>query len=150
MIYSREKAKLIQEQSRRFTTCQSHHLAGQFANFDHWLSEIEAALEVLSSYNIRFNRMRDAQKKWVDDHGTVVHSYCPMCQGRCEFSTGIPSPPVRYSGRDMESMHRELSDTAYELFLRCHRNGLLEIEYLKEVCERIGTGLDPNDLLKKQ
>jgi len=148
MIYSLAKAELIKEQIRRFTTSYSHHLSGQFANFEFWVSEIEAALEVLNKYNSRFNLMRDAQKDWIEAHGVVVHEYCPACQGRCEFSDGVPSPPIRYSGKAIEAMHRELSDTAYEYFLRCYRIGLLDMENLKEVCARIGTGLDPNDLEK--
>ena len=148
MVYTLEKAALIKEQLRRFTTSYVHHLSGQFANLEFWLEEIESALKSLSEYHHRFEHMRDAQKKWVADHGTVVYEYCPICMGRCEFADGIPKPPVRVPSSELKAMHRELSDTAYTFFLRCYRAGFLDESRVRDLCERIGTGLDPHDLKK--
>jgi|GEM_PF-1505932 len=149
MVYTLEKAQLIKEQIRRFTTSYSQHLSGQFTNFEFWLPEIESALEALSKYNHRFNCMRDAQKLWIEEHGTVIHEYCPICMGKCELSDRVPRP-VRVPSSEIKTMHRELTNTAYEFFLRCYRDRLLDEEKLREACERIGTGIDPADLKKSR
>ena len=145
MVYTLQKAALINEQIRRFTTSYVHHLSGQFANLEFWLGEIESALSALNEYHHRFEGMRDAQKTWVREHGTVVHEYCPVCLGRCEFSDGVPKPPVRVPSSDLKEMHRELSDTAYAFILRCYRAGFLDESKVRVLCERLGTGFDPHD-----
>jgi hypothetical protein len=62
VAYTLEKAALINEQVRPFTTSYAHHLSGQFANLEFWLGEIASALQALSEYHHRFEFMRDAQK----------------------------------------------------------------------------------------
>ena len=150
MIYTIEKADLISEQLRRFTSGYAHHIAGQFANIDFWLHEVQESIKTIDEYNKRFNNMRDNQKKWVDSHGTVVHDYCPICGGKCEFDNDdfSPSPPVRTSDNDLKEARKKLVDSTYFFLLRCYRMRLLNINALETKCKEIGTSIAPSDLEK--
>jgi len=148
MIYTIEKANMIAEQLRRFTSGYGHHVVGQFANVDFWLNEVKEAQRVIDQYNARFNNMRDTQKEWVENHGTIVYDYCSYCGGKCELSDGAPAPPRRTSSSDTDEARRQLVDTAYYFLTRCYRMELLNEEALKQKCDFIGTSIDPNDLKK--
>ena len=148
MIYTIEKAKLISEQLRRFTSGYAHHVAGQFANINFWVHEVQEAFKTIDEYNQRFNNIRDDQKKWVDAHGTRVYGYCPHCGGKCEFSDGIPTPPVRLSDIELQAARKELVDSVYFFLLRCYRMKLLNKNMLDTKCEEIGISIDPSDLEK--
>ncbi len=146
LIYTVEKATLLTSQLQRFSTGYAHHVAGQYASVEFWLLEVESALRALDEYNSRFNRMRNAQQAWVDVHGMVTHAYCPICCGRCEFSDGVPAPPIRTANGVLQETRRALSDAGYEFLLRCYRQGLVEEKELKLLCNRMGSGFDPSDL----
>lgn len=146
MIYTIERANLISEQLRRFTTSYAHHVAGQFANIDFWLHEVQEAIKTIDEYNKRFNKMRDEQKKWVSSHETVVYGYCPICQGKCELSDGHPSPLVRTPDNELKTARKNLVDSTYCFLLRCYRMKLLNKDLLEIKCEEIGTSIDPSDL----
>jgi hypothetical protein len=148
MIYTLEKAKLISEQLRRLTTGYAHHVAGQFANIDFWLHEIQESIKTIDQYNKRFNSMRDEQKKWIDAHGTVVYDYCPICGGKCEFADGTPPPPVRTPDIELSAARKELIDSTYFFLLRCYRMSLLTKSTLEAKCNEIGTSIDSSDLKK--
>ncbi len=146
MIYTIEKATLITEQLRRLTSGYAHHVAGQFANLDFWLNEVQEAIKTLDQHRSRFDKMRELQKAWVEDHGTVVHDHCPICRGICEFSDGRPSPPQNRYKNEIIETRRELIDSAYYFLVRCYRLGLLNDQTIKQKCDSIGTSIDPNDL----
>ena len=146
MIYTIEKANMVAEQLRRFTSGYAHYIVGQFANLNFWLNEVKEAQNALDEYRTRFNNMADAQKEWVKNHNTKVYTYCPYCKGKCEFSTGRPSPPRQTSSKDISETRRELVDAIYYFLTRCYRIGLLNDEELKQKCNFIGTSIDPNDL----
>jgi hypothetical protein len=148
MIYTIEKANLISEQLGRLTTGHAHHVAGQFANIDFWLHEVQESIKAIDQYNKRFNSMRDEQKKWVDAHGTAVYDYCPICDGKCEFADGTPPPPVRTSNNELSVARKKLIDSTYFFLLRCYRMGLLNKVTLEAKCNEIGTSIDPSDLKK--
>lgn len=139
---------MITEQLKRFTSGYAHHVVGQFANIDFWLHEVREAQQTIDQYNSRFNSIRDAQKNWVENHGTKVYDYCPHCGGKCELSNGNPSPPSRVSSSDMNEARQELVNSAYYLLTRCYRMRLLDDEELKQKCDLIGTSVDPKDLKK--
>ncbi len=148
MIYTIEKANLISKHLRRFTSGYAHHVAGQFANIDFWLHEVQQSIKTIDEYNKRFNNIRDEQKKWVDSHGTVVCDYCPICGGKCELSNGNPSPPVRVSSNELKATRKELVDSTYFFLLRCYRMRLLNKNILEKKCKEIGTSIDPSELEK--
>jgi hypothetical protein len=151
MIYTIEKANLISEQLSRFTTGYAHHVAGQFANIDFWLHEVQESIKTIDEYKKRFNNIRDAQQKWVTGHGTAVYDYCPICGGKCEFSdgTGTPPPPVRTSGDELNAARKELIDSTYFFLLRCYRMNLLNESDLETKCSEMGIrSIDPSDLKK--
>lgn len=148
MIYTIEKAKMITEQLKRFTTGYAHHVVGQFSNIDFWLKEVREAQETIDKYNVRFKNIKNTQEYWIENHGTEVYDYCPYCQGKCELSNGNPSPPKRVSSSDLSETRRELVYSAYFFLTRCFRMKLLDKEELKQKCDLIGTSIDPNDLKK--
>ena len=146
LIYTIEKAELITAQLQRFSSGHSHHIAGQYANIMFWVSELEQSLKALDEYGSRFNSMRKAQEEWVEQQGTEVHNYCAICQGRCEFCNGRPPTPARMRNSTIQETRRKLSEAGYEFLLRCYRIDLVEKNELKDLCTRIGSGLDPADL----
>ena len=146
MIYTIEKANLISEQLRRFTSGYAHHVAGQFANIDFWIHEVQEAIKTIEEYNKRFNNIRDEQKRWIESHQTVTYDYCPLCGGKCELSNGHPSPPERISSNELKTAQKELVDSTYFFLLRCYRMRLLNKNDLEAKCKEIGSGVDPLDL----
>ena len=148
MIYTIEKANMITEQLRRFKSGYAHHVVGQFANIDFWLNEVQESQKTIDHYNARFNNIRNAQKNWIENHGTEVYDYCPYCGGKCELSNGKPSPPNRISSSDLIEARRELVNSTYYFLIRCYRMKLINDEELKQKCDLIGTSIDPNDLKK--
>ncbi len=147
-MYTIEKAELISEQLRRFTSGYAHHVVGQYTNIDFWLHEVQESIKTIDEYNKRFNNMRDGQKNWVASHGTKIYDYCPFCGGRCELSDGHPPPPVRYLDSELKSARKELVDTTYFFLLRCYRMGLLNKNTLETKCNEIGASIDLSDLEK--
>lgn len=145
-MYTIEKATLITEQLKRFTTGYTHHVVGQFANIDFWMNEVLEAISAIDEHIQRFDNMYNAQKEWTIEHGTVVHEYCPICRGRCEFSDGKPTLPRLKHKRAKVETRKELVNTTYYFLARCYRIGLLSNEELKSLCDSIGTSIDPNDL----
>ncbi len=151
MIYTVERAELLAEQLRRFHHGQAHHLAGQFANLDFWMSEVASALATLDGHNSRFERLRDAQSAWVEAHRTQVpvHGFCGICRGKCEFDDGemqSPRPPKRLASRERTEARRALVDATYHLLTRFFRMGLLNETELRAHCEKVGTSIDPADI----
>lgn len=148
MIYTVEKANLISEQLKKFTTGYAHHVVGHYANIDFWMNEVKDALLTIDDHRNRFDTMYNAQKNWIEEHGTVVHEYCPICKGKCEFSNGKPNLPAFKYTRELAEAKKNLQDAAYFFLVRCFRIGLLTKEILKEKCDSIQTSIDPGDLKK--
>ena len=146
MIYTIARASLLTEQFRRFKSLHAHHLAGLFANIDHWLHEFEEACRAIDGYNHRFAKLRDAQNAWVKKFNVKEHRFCSMCQGVCEFDDGAPQPPRRTSCHDLDAARVALREEAREFLLHCYRAGLMNDAELRELCGRIGTGLEPAEL----
>lgn len=146
MIYTIEKANLIAEQLRKFTSGYSHHVVGQFANIDFWINETVQSLHTIDDHRKRFENMRNTQKDWIEEHGTIAYDYCPICRGRCEFSNGKPElPKLRYK-TEKSKARKDLVDSAYFFLIRCCKIGLLSSDELKQKCDLIGAGIDFNDL----
>ncbi len=151
MIYTVDKATLLAAQLQRFRHGYAHHLAGQFANLDFWMAEVESALAALDGHRGRFANLRDAQTAWIERHQTQVpvHGFCGICGGKCEFddgSTQRPPRPKETASREKAEARRDLVDATYYLLVRFHRMGLLDDRELDSCCERIGTSIDPADL----
>jgi hypothetical protein len=146
MIYSIEKANLISEQLRKFTTGYTHHVVGHYSNIDFWVNESIEALNAIDNHKKRFDKMYNAQKSWVDEHGTIVHDYCPICSGKCEFSDGKPSLPKFHYQSELKEARKNLVDSAYFFLIRCFKIGLIKYEELEKRCDSIQSSIDPNDL----
>ena len=151
-IYTVERAELLTAQLTRFHHGRAHHLAGQFANLEFWMAEVENALATLDGHTSRFERLRDAQAEWVESHNTQVpvHGFfCGICRGKCEFDDGktqTPPPPKRLATTEKTDARRALVDATYHLLTRFFRMGLLDEAEVRANCDRIGTSIDPADL----
>ncbi|WP_162127619.1 hypothetical protein [Flavobacterium phycosphaerae] len=146
MIYSIEKANLISEQLRKFKDCFAHQLAGHTANISFWIKEVKEALVVLDEYNKRFYAMRDEQVVWIENHGEAIHDYCPTCGGKCEFSNGIPSLPIRVESSLLKETRKNLVNAAYYFLIRGYNSKLMDLKTLEHFCAEVGTSIDPKDL----
>jgi len=145
MIYTIEKAHLISEHLKRFTTGHAHYVAGQFANIDFWLQEVKDALKTIDGYNKRFNSMRDVHNKWIEstepyEDKEAIESYEALPIHR--------APLVRVSHNELEAARKDLTDATYFFLLRCYRMRLLDKNTLEIKCNEIGTSIDPSDLEK--
>ena len=101
---------------RHFATLPAHQLAGHAANLDFWRSEVEQRREIIRSYAVRFERMRDAEQAYGREHGfgaTQVEEW-----GEPVVVPVASAPRSRPSTRDSERQHllRDL-DTALAAFL---------------------------------
>jgi len=67
MIYTVEKANLITRQLNKFKDSYAFMVAGQFANIDFWMNEVESTIKAIDEHNIRFAKMYDAQEKWIEE-----------------------------------------------------------------------------------
>lgn len=146
MAYGIDQANNVASQLEKFTTSFAEHLAGQVANLDFWLEEVAHALRVLDGYPTRFSRLRAAQEAWVKTHGPVATSFCPHCGGKCELGE-TPRPPRRVPSGELDEARRRLKDATYRLLLRCHRARMVDEATLRAACQRVGTSVDPADLL---
>jgi len=125
MIYTIEKANLIATQLKKITSGYMHHIVGQFSNIDFWMDEVILALKTIDGHKKRFSNMYDAQKEWTKNHDVVIHEYCPICSGRCEFSDGKPQLPTLKYKKEKIKARKDLVDSAYFFLIRCYRIGLL-------------------------
>ncbi|SHG44375.1 hypothetical protein SAMN05421866_0473 [Chryseobacterium oranimense] len=148
MIYTIEKANLISEQLKKFTTGYTHHVVGHYSNIDFWMNEVIEALHTIDNHKKRFDKIYDAQKNWIEEHGTVVHDYCPICNGKCEFGDGKPTLPRLKYKTELADTRKDLIDSVYFFLIRCFRIGVLNNNELYERCNSVGTSIDPNDLIK--
>lgn len=146
MVYSIEKAILISEQLRKFKDCFAHQLAGHYANCGFWIKEVKESLLAIDEYNQRFKAMRETQSEWIKNHGKPIHDYCPVCNGRCEFSNGIPSLPERVESSLLKETRKNVVNSAYYFLVRCYNAQLMDLMVLEKYCSEIGTSIDPGDL----
>lgn len=146
--YSTDRADRVAAELERFANAYDYMVAGQVANLDFWLLEVEQALAAIDGYNSRFRRLADAQHDWISRHHVVVGTYCPQCGGRCEFDDGLkgPRPPRRVPSHEFEASRRRVRDAAYNFLVRAHRIGALDGPTLREASERLDLSIDPGDL----
>jgi len=151
MIYTIEKANLISERLRKFTDSYAYMVAGQFANIDFWIEEITNSIKAIDEHNLRFEKMCEGQKEWIEEKNVLVPDYCHICNGICELSEQHykkPELPKQRAKREKKEARKELIDSAYYFLIRCFKVDLLDEEELKNYCTRIGTSIDPFDLDK--
>ena len=151
MAFIIDRADSVALMLERFTTADGFMVAGQFANLEFWVSETLHALEALDDYQIRFERLSEAQRTWIREHDVVVGSYCPMCDGQCEFGPGFkpPRPPTKIPSTARNNASRRLKDAFYFFVLRCFRMELLDAKSVQEIFKRVGTSVESRDLVRK-
>lgn len=149
MIYTIERANLITRQLKKFTDSYAFMVAGQFANIDFWIAEVVSAKKALDGHKVRFDKMYEAQRDWIEEKRVRVPDYCHICNGICELSHDgyvKPALPMNKARAEKKESRKELIDSAYYFLVRCHNIGLITGEEIKGFCDEIGTGIDPYDL----
>jgi hypothetical protein len=141
MAYSSDIAKILADQLTRFATLNRHQLAGHVANLDFWTAEVRHCLDVIDGYGKRFEQLKAAQARYVTEHGTV------------EFLLRDPrhtqqaaAPPKRVPHSELEGARRGLCDAAYHFLVRCFHQGFIEEAALRQMCDRLGIGVEASDL----
>lgn len=151
MIYTIERAKLITDQLRKFADSYAYMVAGQFANIDFWIDETLNSIRAIDQHNVRFEKMCEAQKEWIEEKNVRVPDYCYICNGICELSEQHYKKPELHKQRaknEKKEARKKLVNSAYYFLVRCFKIGLLNEEELKGYCNQIGTSVDLDDLKK--
>jgi hypothetical protein len=150
MIYTVHKAYLLSEQMRRFSDADSWIVVGQFSNLEFWLDEVKSAIKTLDEHNMRFDKMYESQKKFIESHSVEIPDNCPICQGICELGSGKRKPnlPKRSpeTKSDKKESRKELINSTYYFLRRCYRLQLIDRKEFGNRCDEIGTSVDINDL----
>jgi hypothetical protein len=133
MSFSTDMADLIAKQLSRLITLNRHQLAGQVANLDFWLGEVQHALAVIDGYGVRFTRMHAAQEQYVTAHGTTEFDLA------ADWDTQRrASPPRRVSGHELEKARRNLTQAASRFLERCRSDGSLPEEQFSAAMGTLG------------
>lgn len=133
MSFSTDIADLVAKQLTRFTTLNRHQLAGQAANLEFWLGEVQHALAVIDGYGVRFTQMHAAQEQHVTAHGTTEFKL------DADWDTKHrASPPRRVPGQELEKARRNLIQAALRFLDRCRTEGFLSDEQLSAIMEKAG------------
>ncbi len=146
MIYTLEKAILITDQLKKFKDAYAYQLAGHFGNINFWLNEVKSAFCAMDEYNKRFITMSNARIQFYENHGEPIHEYCSICNGRCEFSNGIPNPPKRIVNSEIKEVRKNLLDACYYFLIRGYNAKIISKTELKNYCDIVDISIDPNDL----
>jgi hypothetical protein len=141
-----DRAAGLAQQLERFAHSNLHQLAGQVANLDFWLGEVDHALRTIDDYPRRFGCLRDAQMAWVKVHSTKVSGYCSICGGGCELGAQTPEPPKRIPSQRMEEARNQLRGSALRFLLRCYRAGLVDEAAVRGASDRLKLSLENEDL----
>jgi hypothetical protein len=107
---------------------------------------VKESLIVLDDYNKRFNVMRERQSVWIENHGKPIHEYCPICEGKCEFSNGVPTLPTRVESSLLKETRKNLVNSTYYFLVRCYNSKLMDLKTLENYCAEVGTSIEPKDL----
>lgn len=115
MAYIIDQADAVASILEKFTTAHAYQVAGQHANLEFWVGEVDHALKALANYEQRLASMSAAQEAWIGAHSVVVGSYCPACKGQCEFDPDLrpPRPPTKIPSKRRNEAARRLKDAMY-------------------------------------
>jgi hypothetical protein len=139
--YSSDIAKLLAGQLAKFVTLNRHQLAGHAANLDFWLAEIRHCLEVIDGYSPRFERLREAQQRYVSAHNTTEFNLDDPC------CTQRPAArPKRLPDAELREARLSLCNAAYRFLVRCCNEGFIAESELREACSGLGIGIEASDL----
>ena len=151
MAYIINQANAVAAMLEKFTTAHAYQVVGQFANLEFWMGETLHALDALADYTERFERLSVAQREWIGTHNVVVGSYCPACNGQCEFEPDLKPPraPTKIPSEGRNEAIRRLRDAMYFFLVRCFRMNLIDENALRDVCARVGKSVEARDLIRE-
>jgi hypothetical protein len=141
MSYIRDICQPLIDQLEKFATLNSHQLAGQLANLDFWVSEVEHRLSVIEGYYPRFQQLKAAQTDHVQRHRTARSEYPgdPI---------GESIPPIRrgVSDAELKELRDRLLKAVSHVVTRGINEGLLTEIDVREVKRRLGHMVMESDL----
>lgn len=137
MAYSSDIANLLTEQLSKFATLNRHQLAGHVANLDFWLDEVAHCLAVIDGYRSRFERMKDAQQRYVADHDTVeFHPETEKWDYAPERTPAAPPRPV--PNQELGRARSGLCKATHQFLARCREDDFIDSVTLHAAYERLG------------
>jgi hypothetical protein len=145
MAYAIDISVILAKTLQKFSTLNPHQLAGQTANLDFWLAEVQHATRVIDEYKARFETMKSAQMDEASKRGTQEW---PLAYAYEDVIPSSASPPKRIPHTELQAARRELIDSAYRFLLRCHKAGILDETAFLAAVQSAGTSVDPADLSK--
>jgi hypothetical protein len=125
MAYMTDIGEILAKQLTKFATLHRHQFAGQAANLAFWSDELQHCLDVIGSYEVRFNRMRAAQMKCAAAHEIEEFALDDPCCCR-----GNASLPRRIGYRELDAAKQSLCDAMRRFLARCRKESLInEIDF---------------------
>lgn len=141
MAYSVDVATLLTNQLSKFITLNRHQLAGQVANLEFWIDEVRHCLGVIDGYPRRFEQLKEAQAKYVAEHGTIDY----LLEDEY-LTTTSATPPRRVPHSELKEARRLLCDATYRLLIRGFNEGALTELMVRQTCRELGIGIEASDL----
>lgn len=146
MIYTIEKANLIIEQLTKFKRMPTYKLSGHFANFEFWKEEVKSTIKAIDGHYNRFKNMVNAQMIYIENHGELIHDFCPICNGVCEFSTGKPELPKRVVNSELKEVKTKLLNIYYLLLVRSFNSKIIDKNQFEKFCNEVDISFDETEL----
>ena len=140
MAYLIDISNLLTKTLERFATLNRHQLAGHVANLEFWTSEVRHCLAVLDGYKSRFERMKDAQLRYIKDHQVIQFDLEEPCV------RGPASPPTRVNDGEIRETRRQLCEAFYRFLIRCHNESFMSEVTLRDTADSLGIGVEVTDL----
>ncbi len=144
MPYITNVARILTHELAKYAGHRRHQLAGHLANLDFWIAETRHCLSVIDAYAWRFERLNEAQTKFVLEHKVV------------EFEMDDPSrakvpvtPPRKIPEADLMNARRGLCTAFYQFLIRCHNKGMIEEPALRKECDSLGIAVEAKDLKRR-
>jgi hypothetical protein len=102
---------------------------------------VRHCLDVIDGYNLRYQRMKEAQTKHTSEHRTVEFRLEDPCCTRM-----AAPPPRRVPDSELQDVRRPLCDAMYRFLVRCFKEELIDEGLLRRTCDGLGVGVETNDL----
>lgn len=142
--YVTNAARALSHELVKYARHRRHQLVGALANLDFWVAEMRHCLSLIDSYSWRFDRLKEAQDKFVLEHKVVEFDAKNPAGSKSDVA-----PPLRVRDRDLMKVRRRLCLVFYRFLVRCHAKKLLNEATLRKECDSLGIAVDAKDLKRR-
>jgi len=113
-----------------------HKLAGYASNLDFWVAEIRHCLDVIDGYERRYQRMRQGERKYYDEHKDEWQKRRRMGQSPQTQKRSIKA-------HELSEVRKAIVSASDVFFFRCWREGFIDAEGLRRIGSILGVDLRP-------